>query len=321
MIKRTLYFGNPAYLSLKSKQLVIKLPEVEGNLLLPEHFRKEAAGTVPIEDLGFVVLDHPQLVISHALLMELMANHVAVISCNASHLPDGLMLAQETHTEQTARTRAQLEASEPLKKNLWQQSVQAKIGNQMKVLAGEGLAVENMAYWQKSVKSGDTENHEGRASAFYWSKIFSMIPDFRRGRNEAPPNNLLNYGYAILRAVIARALVTAGLHLVLGIHHRNKYNSYCLADDMMEAYRPVVDQLVLIIVKEACCNPSFDPELCVLSSQMKKRFLSIPAMDVLMDGGKSPLMVAAQRTAASLVRCYEGESRKILLPEVILVKS
>lgn len=317
MIKRTLYFGNPTYLSLKSKQLVIKLPEVEGNLLLPEHFRKEATGTVPIEDLGFVVLDHPQIVISHALIMELMANHVAVISCNQSHMPDGLMLAQETHTEQTARTRAQLEASEPLKKNLWQQNIQAKIANQKKLLFQEGIDVTNMEYWLKNVKSGDTENHEGRAAAYYWGVLFPMVHNFKRGRNEGPPNNLLNYGYAILRAVIARALVVAGLHLVLGIHHRNKYNSYCLADDIMESYRPVVDKLVLSVIKETFKESPFISEECVLTTNLKKHFLSIPALDVMIDGVKSPLMIAAQRTAASLARCFEGETRRLILPELI----
>jgi len=316
MNKRTLYFGNPAYLSLKNKQLIIRLPEVEKNESLPASFKREASGSVPIEDLGFVVLDHPQLVLTHALMMALMANHVALISCNSSHMPDGLMLPQETHSIQTARTRAQLEASEPLKKNLWQHTVQAKIANQKLLLAAEGVPIENMAYWQKSVKSGDTENHEGRASAYYWANIFSMIPDFKRSREGLPPNNLLNYGYAILRAVVARALVSAGLHLVLGIHHRNKYNSYCLADDLMEPYRPVVDKLVLAILKGMQHKDYFEPEDFELTTELKKQFLMIPAMDVYIEGIKSPLMVAAQRTAASLVRCFEGSSRKLILPVI-----
>lgn len=316
MIKRTLYFGNPAYLSLKNKQLIIRLPEVEKNESLPASFKREASGSVPIEDLGFVILDHQQLVLTHALMMSLMANHVTIISCNSSHMPDGLMLPQETHSIQTARTRAQLEASEPLKKNLWQQTVQAKIANQKLLLAAEGVPIENMAYWQKNVKSGDTENHEGRASAYYWANIFGMIPDFKRSREGSPPNNLLNYGYAILRAVVARALVSAGLHLVLGIHHRNKYNSYCLADDLMEPYRPVVDKLVLAILKGMQHKDYFEPEDFELTTELKKQFLMIPAMDVYIESIKSPLMVAAQRTAASLIRCFEGSSRKLILPVI-----
>lgn len=314
MIKRTLYFGNPAYLSLKNKQLIIRLPEVENNYSLPTDFRKEAAGVVPIEDLGFVVLDHQQVVITHALIMELMVNHVAIVSCNSSHMPDGLMLPQETHTEQTARTRAQTEASEPLKKNLWQQTVQAKIANQKALLSEEGIATDNMDYWQRSVKSGDVENHEGRASAYYWGNIFTMVPNFKRGRSEPAPNNLLNYGYAILRAVVARSLVVSGLHLVLGIHHRNKYNSYCLADDIMEPYRPMIDKLVLNLLKEMTFKRDFNPEECELTTEIKKRFLSIPTIDVIIEGDKSPLMIATQRTAASLARCYEGNSRKLSLP-------
>ncbi|MDY0104890.1 MAG: type II CRISPR-associated endonuclease Cas1 [Lentimicrobium sp.] len=316
MIKRTLYFGNPAYLSLKNKQLIIRLPEVEKNESLPASFKREASGSVPIEDLGFVILDHQQLVLTHALMMSLMANHVTIISCNSSHMPDGLMLPQETHSIQTARTRAQLEASEPLKKNLWQQTVQAKIANQKLLLAAEGVPIENMSYWQKNVKSGDTENHEGRASAYYWANIFGMIPDFKRSREGSPPNNLLNYGYAILRAVVARALVSAGLHLVLGIHHRNKYNSYCLADDLMEPYRPVVDKLVLAILKGMQHKDYFEPEDFELTTELKKQFLMIPAMDVYIESIKSPLMVAAQRTAASLIRCFEGSSRKLILPVI-----
>ncbi len=318
MIKRTLYFGNPAYLSLRQSQLLVRLPEIDSAIALAKDhiderfittYKKDAIASIPIEDIGLVVFDHPQVVFSQALLATLLEYNVAVVTCNAQHLPNGLFFPLASNTVQTERFKHQLEASAPLKKNLWQQTVIAKINNQAQVLEKFNLPAKNMRQWAQQVKSGDTDNLEARASAYYWSQLFlPHIPQFRRHREGLPPNQLLNYGYAILRAIIARALAGSGLLPTLGIFHRNKYNAYCLADDIMEPYRPWVD----LLVKNIVVNNEDYQQITKLHKQL---LLSIPTLDVLIDGERSPLMIAAQRTSASLARCFAGEQRKILFPE------
>jgi CRISPR-associated protein Cas1 len=308
MIKRTLYFENPAYLSMKDKQLVIKLPEVEKNKDLPESFKQDAVRTIPIEDIGVLMLDNKQITITHGLIEELLGNNVALISCNSNRMPYGMMLPLEGNTTQTERFRAQIEASLPLKKQLWQQTVMAKIENQATVLKMcRGAEVRNMQAWAGQVKSDDSDNLEARAAAYYWANMFPNIPEFTRRREGIPPNNLLNYGYAILRAVIARSLVGSGLLPALGIHHRNKYNAYCLADDIMEPYRPFVDKLVVEIVENT-------ENIEELNKEIKVKLLSIPTLDVNINGQRNPLMVAVNHTTASLFKCYDGELRKISYP-------
>lgn len=309
MIKRTLYFGNPAYLSLKQEQLVIRLPEVEKNKTLSEKFKKEAVATFPVEDIGVVVLDNKQITITHGLMEKLLANNCAVITCDSSRMPVGLFLPLAGNTTQTERFRHQIDASLPLKKQLWQQTVQAKINNQAAVLHElTGNVVKNMQVWANNVRSGDPDNYEARAAVYYWNNFFPQIEDFTRHREGVPPNNLLNYGYAILRAVIARFLVGSGLLPTLGIHHRNKYNAYCLADDIMEPYRPFVDKLVWEIVDSGL-------DFTELTKDNKAKLLSIPVLDVELNGQRSPLMIAAGQTTASLAKCYMGEIRKVKYPE------
>ena len=245
MIKRTLCFSNPAYLSLRNEQLVVKLPQVEKNNDLPDTFKADAIKTIPIEDIGVVVLDNKQITITQGLMAALLENNCAVITCDNSHLPVGLTLPLCGNTTQNERFRCQLDASLPLKKQLWQQTIHAKIGNQAATLEKcRGTEVGNMKKWQKEVRSGDPDNLEGRAAAYYWKNMFPKVEDFTRERDGASPNNLLNYGYAVLRAVVARSLVASGMLPTLGIHHHNRYNAYCLADDIMEPYRPYVDRLV-----------------------------------------------------------------------------
>ncbi len=296
MIKRTLFFGNPAYLRTRDGQLCIRFPEEE----------KEDR-TVPIEDIGMVVLEHPQITISNGLLSELAYRGVAVLNCNTQHMPHGLMLPLQGHTEQTERFRTQTEVSVPLKKNLWQQTVIAKINNQASVLKEGGSDISKLLRWAGEVNSGDTRNFEGRAAAYYWSNLFS-IDHFQRHAKGLPPNNLLNYGYAILRAVTARAVVSSGMHPTLGIFHRNKYNAYCLADDVMEPYRPFVDALVRDLVNDG-------NDIQELDTKLKQALLQIPAMDVWIDERKSPLLVAMSRTTHSLYECFAGISRKVIYPE------
>lgn len=308
MIKKTLYFENPAYLSMKNSQLVIKLPEVVQSDSLSESFKQEAVKTIPIEDIGIVILDNKQITLTHGLLEALLNNNAAVITCGSNRMPIGLHLPLEGNTTQSERTQAQIEASLPLKKQLWQQTIQAKITNQAYVLKNcRNEVVKNMLAWAKDVKSGDSDNLEARAAAYYWANMFRDIEGFRRGREGIPPNNLLNYGYAVLRAVIARSLVSSGLFPALGIHHHNRYNAYCLADDIMEPYRPFVDKLVAEIVDSG-------EEYQELTKNVKMKLLGIPVIDVIINGQRSPLMIACTQTTASLARCYLGEIRKIAYP-------
>ena len=310
MIKRTLYFGNPAYLGMRNGQLLIRLPEVEKNETLPEAFKKEAVATVPIEDIGVVVLDHQQITITHGLMASLLENNTAVISCDNTHHPTGLMMPLCGNTLQSEKFQAQIESSVPLKKQLWQQTVVSKINNQAALLKRKGIEIKNMQHWSNSVNSGDTANHEARASAYYWKNIFHEKLNFKRDRFGEPPNNLLNYGYAILRAIVARSLVGSGLLPTLGIHHRNKYNAYCLADDIMEPYRPFADNIVLNIFNNG-------EDFTELNPSIKKQLLEIATTDIMIGGEKSPLEVGMQQTTASLAKCFEGETRKIVYPEFI----
>jgi CRISPR-associated protein Cas1 len=308
MIKRTLYFENPAYLSLKNKQLVIKFPEIEKNDTLPDSFKTENVKTISIEDIGVVILDNKQITITHGLIETLLENNCALITCGSNHMPVGLFLPLEGNTVQNERFTAQIEASLPLKKQLWQQTVQAKIENQAAVLKEyRGTEVRNMLKWVDEVRSGDADNLEARAAVYYWSNLFE---NFKRDREGEPPNNLLNYGYAILRAVVARALVTSGLLPTLGIHHHNRYNAYCLADDIMEPYRPFVDKLVVEIIS----NYELQTTNYELTKDVKAQLLQIPILDVTLNGQRSPLMIAVGQTTASLAKCFLGGSRKIAYP-------
>lgn len=307
MIKRTLCFSNPAYLSLRNKQLVVKLPEVE-KADVPDSFKAEAVRTIPIEDIGVVVMDNKQITITHGAMEALLENNVALITCDNSHLPVGLMLPLCGNTTQSERFTRQIEASLPLKKQLWQQTVQQKILNQAELLEWTtGCEVSNMRSWASSVRSGDPDNFEGRAAAYYWRNLFPEIPEFTRDREGIPPNNLLNYGYAILRAVIARSLVSSGLLPTLGIHHHNRYNAYCLADDIMEPYRPYVDQLVIKLIKSGA-------ECSEITREIKQELLQIPTIEVEIGKRRSPLMIAATQTSSSLYKCFAGELRRVAYP-------
>lgn len=307
MIKKTLCFSNPTYLSVKMDQLMIHIPNT---LDLYGNKTNELDKSIPIEDIGIVVLDNKQITITHGVIEKLLANNSALITCDASHLPVGLMLPLSGNTTQSERFRNQIDISVPLKKQLWQQTIQAKIFNQAKALKKiRGVDAKNMFVWANNVKSGDSDNLEGRAAAFYWKTLFSEIKDFTRSREGIFPNSLLNYGYAILRAVVARALVISGLLPTLGIHHHNRYNAYCLADDIMEPYRPYVDILVCELISQ-------NENIKEVDSVVKSKLLSIPVMEVIVNGKRSPLMVAVGQTTASLYRCFSGEQRKIVYPEM-----
>ena len=311
MIKKTLYFGNPMYLSLRNAQLLLRKPDSQKTDTSPDKPSNEFERTIPIEDIGIVVLDNRQITITTGAMDALLENNCAIITCNAKSMPVGLVLPLHGNTLQNERFRTQIDSSVPLKKQLWQQTIRQKILNQAWVLEEQSNeTAKNMRVWANDVKSGDPDNLEARAAAFYWKSVFSQQTDFIRGREEDPPNNLLNYGYAILRACVARGLVTSGLLPTLGIHHHNRYNAYCLADDIMEPYRPFVDRLVITIMNEV-------EDVSILTVDIKARLLTIPTLDVSINGKKSPLMIAVGLTTSSLSKCFSGELRKISYPEFI----
>ena len=306
MIKRTLYFGNPAYLSLKMKQMVVRIPQKDDGDLPSE---EDMVRTVPIEDLGVIILDNKQITITQGLIDALLENNCALITCDSRRMPVGLMLPLAGNTIQNERFRSQLDSSLPLRKQLWQQTIEAKIRNQAAVLRYvTGMEHKNMIKWSDSVRSGDADNMEARAAVYYWKTIFPNDPCFIRDREDEGANALLNYGYAILRAVVARALVGAGLLPTLGIHHHNRYNAYCLADDIMEPYRPYVDKLVVEMLEDGAEDK--------LNATNKVKLLNIPVIEVKINEKRSPLMIAVSQTVSSLVKCFRGDCRKLIYPDL-----
>ncbi|MBU1720895.1 MAG: type II CRISPR-associated endonuclease Cas1 [Bacteroidetes bacterium] len=293
MLKRTLYFTNPYHLSFKQNQLVAK---------------DSGTGeerTVPVEDIGFVVLESMQISISLPLIEALVANNVAVVFCNAKHMPQSLLLNLDGHHAQTELFRQQIDASAPLKKSLWKQTVEAKIINQATLLKQLGREYSEVLLYAKDVKSGDPENREGTAARIYWNRLFGE--NFSRDRYGVAPNDLLNYGYIVLRAAVARALVGSGLLPTFGIHHRNKYNAYCLADDVMEPYRPYVDRIVLRMYDQ-------EPERKSLEKEHKAELLKLLTEDVMIEQLRRPLMIALSITTASLAGCFSGELKNMKCP-------
>lgn len=299
MIKRILCFTNPAYLSLHLKQLVVEQPQADKTEMIKH--------TIPVEDIGVVILENPQITITQALMAALLDNNCAIVTCDSHHLPAGLLLPLDNHNLQSERFREQINASEPLRKQMWQQTIVSKITSQAYVLKQQNIEYRNMLMWSKSVRSGDTDNLEGRAAAYYWRNVFGDT-DFVRGQFGDMPNGLLNYGYSIVRAMMARALVAAGLLPTLGIHHHSRYDAYCLADDIMEPYRAYVDLQVLDMWNRY-------GDVSELSPVLKKELLSLSTADVSIEGHRSPMMIAMQTTANSVQRCFSAESRKIIYPD------
>lgn len=296
MLKRTLYFTKPSYLSVKDKQLVVEVKD------------EAQPKTVPIEDIGFMLIESMQITLSMPLINELMNNNVVVIFCDAKHHPQSMLLSMEGNHQQTEVYRQQVAASEPLKKNLWKQTVVAKITNQAKALAKLGIDSNPLPHLAQQVKSGDVDNREGMAARLYWKKLFG--DNFIRDRYGDWPNGLLNYGYTIVRAAVARALVGSGLLPSFGIFHCNRYNAFCLADDIMEPYRPFVDLCVWDIYQKY-------PEVMIVEKELKAEILTILSSDVAMKKQTRPLMVAITHTTASLVACFTGTKKLIEYPLII----
>lgn len=292
MLKRTLSFSNPYHLSLRNRQMVIQSKEH------PERNR-----SVPIEDIGFVILEHPQTIITLPLLNALSDNNVAVVFCGDNHMPNALLMNLDSNRTQGECYRAQIAASEPLKKNLWKQIVEMKIRNQSRLLNKLGKDGDLLRPYYMNVKSGDADNREGVAAKVYWNTLFGL--SFMRSREGGSPNDLLNYGYILLRAAVARALMGSGLFPAFGIFHRNRYNAFPLADDVMEPYRPYVDECVYGLYRNGVRG---------LTKEAKTELLRILFADTVFGKVMRPLEVGLSLTTASLEKCFLGTEKKLVYP-------
>lgn len=294
MLKRALFISTPLCLTLRNGQMVIYTKE------MPDEKR-----SVPIEDIGTVVLEHPQVSVTLPLLNALSDNNVAVIICGDDRMPNAMLMSLDSNITQQESYRSQTEASEPLKKGLWRQIVEAKIRNQAALLDKSGKEGAKLKPYYMNVKSGDTDNREGIAAKIYWSELFGK--EFIRSRDGKAPNNMLNYGYSILRAAVARSLIGSGLFPAFGIFHRNRYNAFPLADDIMEPYRPYVDETVLRLHSEGKTE---------LDKEVKGELMRILFTDTHFDKVMRPLDVGLTFTSASLAKCFAGQQKKITFPSL-----
>lgn len=292
MLKRALFFSTPFCLSLRNGQMIVHTKEA------PDMQR-----SVPIEDIGVVVLEHQQISVTLPLLNALSDNNVAVILCGDNRMPNAMLMNLDSNKTQGEHYREQIEASEPLKKGLWRQIVEAKIRNQAALLHKLGRDGDKLKPYYMNVKSGDADNREGSAARIYWSELFGR--QFVRTREGIAPNNLLNYGYTILRAAVARSLMGSGLLPAFGIFHRNRYNAFPLADDVMEPYRPFVDESV---------HSLYAAGKTQLTQEVKGELLRILFADTRFDKVVRPLDVGLTFTSASLAKCFAGDRKKILYP-------
>lgn len=295
MIKRIVEISNPAKLAFKNRQMVIKQVGFETT-------------TIPVEDLGVLILDHPAIIHTQGILSACSENNVAVVVCGRKHLPSAVFLPFEGNTLHTKTIRQQIEITEPLRKRLWQTIIKAKIHEQAKVLNNARGDSDPLLTFMTKVKSGDPENIESQAARIYWQKLFGS--DFQRDRFRLGTNALLNYGYTVMRAAVARAIVGTGLHPALGLHHHNQYNSFCLADDLLEPLRPAVDMTVFQIAKKVT-NES------MITIQSKKILLEILNRNSVIGKSNLPLFVALHHYAASLRKVICKESKKLEIPELL----
>ncbi len=298
MIKRIVEISSArTFLSIRHGQLVVKN-------------NGERLSSIPCEDIGVLLVDHQGTSYTHSVFTELLDKGAAVVLCGGNHHPAGMLLPIESNHAQSERFRQQIEAKVPLKKQLWRQIVRAKIKHQARVIGSESDAYPALMALRRRVRSGDPENVEAQASKKYW-RVFlqDVTSDFRRNAEGKAPNNLLNYGYMVMRAAVARALCSAGLLPSLGIHHRNRYNAFCLADDLIEPFRGYIDSRVRDI-----CNEDGVPD--VLDQQLKARLLEVLHESVTIGEFNGPLMVGLHRTMASLARCFAGVERELLLPKL-----
>lgn len=294
MIKQTLFFATPAHLSLKNCQMVISWKDCDDVV------------TRPVEDIGCVVLENQQIIVTMPLLNELVKNNVSVVICDNKQMPTSMLMSLDSNSTQAECVKYQLSVSEPMKKQAWKQVIEAKIRNQSALLTRFGKNGDVLKHLFQNVKSGDADNREGMAAKLYWSLLFGK--SFKRERDGEFPNPLLNYGYSILRAATARALLGSGLLPNFGIFHKSRYNAFPLADDIMEPYRPFVDDIVYHLYNEGCCE---------LNKDSKAEIMRLLNCDVSIGKVQRPLLIALTFTTSSLVKYYSGEIKKLSLPYLL----
>lgn len=300
LIKRTLEISRePAHLAVRNQQLVLKRDGQE-------------IGSAPCEDIGIVMVDHPQTTYTHSALTQLAESDAAVVLCGRDHLPVAMLLPLADHSQVVWRLRDQLGVSKPLQKQLWSQLVIAKVEAQARNLPTSSSPHKKLLALAKEVRSGDPMNIEAQAAKIYWAHWLNEATPaeldsepFRRDPALAGLNGFLNYGYAILRASLARAIVAAGLQPSLGIHHCNRSNAFCLADDLIEPFRPLVDNRV----REMYARGYEE-----LNQAAKSELLNIVVQPMQLGEQTGPLMVMFSRLTASLVRCFTGEAKKLEIP-------
>lgn len=294
MLRKTVEFSTPGTrLSVSHRQLVIERPD-------------QPKATLPIEDLGVIIVDDVRASYTQAVFMELLEAGATVVITGHDHLPAGIMLPLDAHHVQTERHRAQVEASEPVKKRAWQALIRGKISQQAAMLEhfnGEDGGLRSMS---RRVRSGDPDNLEAQAAQRYWPRLFGK--EFRRDREVGGVNALLNYGYAIVRAATARCIVASGLIPSLGVFHRNRSNPFCLADDLLEPYRPFVDWRVKRLVDDKDGVPTLEDRTA------RADLLTIFNETVLVEARRMPLLLALQASAASLCRALTEGNPELSLP-------
>jgi CRISP-associated protein Cas1 len=301
MLRKTIEFATlGTRLSVAHRQLVVERPD------MPK-------ATLPIEDLGVVIVDDLRATYTQAVFIELLAAGATVLVTGKDHLPAGMMLPLDGHHAATERHRAQIEASEPVRKRAWQSLIMAKITQQGHVLKAYTPDDGGLAVFAKTVRSGDPDNREAQAAQRYWPRLFGKA--FRRDRHAEGANAALNYGYAILRAAIARAIVAAGLIPSLGVFHKNRSNAFCLADDLLEPYRPFVDWRVKRMAMD-----NGDAPLVLDDRPTRAALLSIFNETIVVGGRRLPLLLGMEASAASLARTLTGGDRALALPEGMPLK-
>lgn len=296
MIKRIIAVTNPAFVRLEKDQLVL------------EHNHTEL-GRVPCEDIGALILEHPQITITRRAMSRCLELGAAVLICDEQHMPNAILQPFQAHSLHAKYLRQQIVVSEATHKRIWRQIVSCKIRHQGLVLERLQRDARHLTKLSKRVKSGDKENLEAQAAKVYWRALFGT--DFRRRVDGGGINGMLNYGYAIVRAAVARTISATGLHPALGIHHSNQYNAFALADDLVEPLRPMVDYEVFSIVENSNESPDF-----FLTPELKQRLLGLTAKDCVIDDRQLPLMVALQSYVASFRRTLFKEDKTIVFPVI-----
>ena len=285
---------SPARLRVKLNQLVLER-------------RDQPAVTVPLAELAVLIVSHPQVSYTQAVLANISAEGGVFVTCDERRLPVGILLPLQSHYLQTQRIADQASVSVPTRKRLWQQIVRAKINAQADLLERLHDNDHGLRALVPLVKSGDPANVEARAARRYWNVVFGSNT-FRRDRNATDQNRALNYGYAVLRAITARAICAAGLHPSLGLHHHNQYNAFCLADDLMEPFRVIVDQPVAQNVEEYGSDAEFGREA-------RQQILETLTDRTEINGESRSLFDTLATTAGSLASAYRDKTQKLILPE------